>query len=61
MTEHNKDPAYEFEFMRDKLKHIATLLADTENASNLLEVSFYIGCLHSICHENWVYFKKDDE
>jgi len=53
-----KKASYEFEFLRDRLKKIAHLLLKEE----YIEVSFMLGCLHSICHDNIDHFKeKNDE
>ncbi len=43
----------EFIFLRDKLKEIAVAI----NNEELIEASFLTGCLHSICHENALYFQ----
>ena len=52
----DKTPSSEFEFIRDKLERIARLLVNGDD-SNVIEVSFMIGCLHSVCNENIDKFK----
>lgn len=44
-----KNFAEEFEFLRNKLEKIATLII-TNNAA---EACFMIGCLHSVCHGHY--------
>lgn len=54
------DYIYEFEWIRDKLKKLAQLLT-TQNQSDIIEASFIIGCLHSICHEHAEKIKKENK
>lgn len=61
MAEQIKDPSFEFAFVRDKLEKIALILMQHKDGHDLLEVAFMLGRLQNICHENWVFFKKDDE
>ena len=49
--------AYEFEFLRDRLKKIASNMCCGSQA-DLTEAAFNIGCLHSICHQHCVDFHK---
>lgn len=49
--------SYEFEFIRDRLKHIAKLLIDN-SVENKLEAMFAIGCLHTVCAENALKFSE---
>lgn len=61
MAKKTKDPASEFQFVRDKIETISRLLLNDGVGSSLLEVAFMLGCLQNICHENWMFFKKDDD
>lgn len=55
----NEAMALEFEFLREKLKKIAgCLFHGTANPSELIEASFMVGCLHTICHEHCKSFHK---
>ena len=51
-----KKASNEFIFLRDKLKEIARSLM----TENYIEASFIIGCLHSVCHENALYFNDEE-
>jgi hypothetical protein len=53
----NEKLALEFEFLREKLTNIARLLIQN-NTNDLIEASFMIGCLHTICHEHSADFNK---
>lgn len=52
--------AYEFLLIRDKLEKIVRLLV-TQEVHDLMESMFLIGCLHNICHENFMKIKEDKE
>lgn len=52
-----KKASQEFEFIRNKLENIASLMC----TNNLIEASFMIGCLQNICHENSIKFKEEKD
>jgi hypothetical protein len=57
----NEKMAYEFEFLREKIKQISRLLIN-HNTGDLIEAAFMAGCLHSICHQHWDdFYKKHKE
>jgi hypothetical protein len=56
----NKTPSEEFNFMREKLHKIAQLLTNGTQP-DLMEASFMIGCLHTICLENALLFAERNQ
>lgn len=51
----SKTPSDEFVFLRDKIEKIGRLLIKG-SSGDLIEASFMLGCLHSICDEDAIKF-----
>lgn len=56
-----KKASVEFDFVREKLEKVARILVASQESNALLEVSFIVGCLHNICHENALFFREADD
>jgi hypothetical protein len=54
------DLEYEFTLIREELKTIAILMVSGKE-SDKIEAALKIGCLHNICHENSLKFKKREK
>ncbi len=53
-----KDAHEEFKYLRDNIKHVASLLI---NDKDYIQASFMLGNLHAICHENVRHFEPKEE
>lgn len=49
----------EFEFIRHRLERVARLLTQMD-PNSIVEASFVIGCLHTICSQNAIAFQVTD-